>query len=124
MRMSIAWKNSSDLGGQRRAARDREPQPAAEARLDLRVDEPVGEPVLCGEPAGSAGPAWRSTLTRRPTSSAQSISFRFAPVSSSNLATTAVWTFSYTRGTLGKTVGFTAGSASAAWSGSGRKAIL
>ena len=36
----------SDLFGERRSARNSDPQPAAEALLDLRVDEPVGEPML------------------------------------------------------------------------------
>ena len=69
-------------------------------------------------------PCWRSTLTRRPTSSAQSMSLRRAPVASSNLARTAVWIFSYTRGTLGKTVGLTFSSASATAYGSAQKAIV
>ena len=40
-----------DLLGERRAAGDAEPQPAAEPVLDLRVDEPVGEAVLERQPA-------------------------------------------------------------------------
>ena len=35
-----------DLLRQRRAARDADPQPSAQAILHLRVNEPVGEPVL------------------------------------------------------------------------------
>ena len=40
-----------DLLRERRAARDRSAEPSAEPLLDLRVDEPVGEPLLRGEPA-------------------------------------------------------------------------
>ena len=49
---------------------------------------------------------------------------RFAPVSCANFASTAACTFSYTRGTDGKSVGRTRGSSSAARSGSGRNAIV
>ncbi len=52
------------------------------------------------------------------------MSLRLTPVSSSNFATTAVWIFSYTRGTLGKIIGRTRGSSVPARSGSGRKAIV
>ena len=51
-----------DLGRERRAAGDRQPQPAAEPLLDLRVDEPVGELVLKRE--RSAGPASRRGAAR------------------------------------------------------------
>ena len=54
--MSIAWKNSATVAAERRAARVRDAQPAAEARLHLRVDEAVGEPVLRGQGCGH-GPA-------------------------------------------------------------------
>ena len=69
-------------------------------------------------------PRWRSALTFAPTLSAQSTIRRLAPVSSSNFARTAVCTFSYTRGTLGSTVGRTSSNASAVRSGSGRNAIV
>ena len=68
-------------------------------------------PACCAaSPRGTGRPSCRSSLTRCPTPSAQSISFRLTPVASSKLASTAVCTFSYTRGTLGSTVGRTDGS--------------
>ena len=83
-----------DLARQRRAAGDRDAEPAAEARLHLREDEPVGDPVLGGEAARHRPALLASTLTCRPTSSAQSISRARAPVASANFACTAVCTFS------------------------------
>ena len=83
-----------DLERERRAAGDRQPQPAPEPLLDLRVDEPVGQPVL--ERRGRAGPAAPLAQRADPAAdaSAQSISLRFTPVASSNCATTAACTFS------------------------------
>ena len=93
--MSIAWKNSAISADERCAARDGEPQPAAEALLDLRVHEPVGEAVLRCEPARHrlAGPAERAdapTDAERPVDQLAALRRSAA----SNLATTAAWTFS------------------------------
>ena len=85
-----------DLARERRAAGVRDAQAAAEPLLDLRVDEPVGDPVLdsagragqacfacrsCGDAAADArAPSRRSAVPR--------------PVRSSKPATTAAWIFS------------------------------
>src|SRR5205823_8411313 len=45
-----------DLLRQRCSARDADPEAAAEPVLDLRVDEPVGEPVLESEAEGEGLP--------------------------------------------------------------------
>ncbi len=74
-------------------------------------------------PRGTGSPAPSSRLTSRPIGSAQSISRRFVPVASSKRACTAEYTFSYTLGTLGSTVGRTSSIASPTRSGSGRNAI-
>ena len=77
-----------------------------------------------GVRAGTGSPSPSSRLTSRPIGSAQSSRRFFTPVAASKRATTAVWTFSYTRGTLGRSVGRTCGSASATRSGSARNAIV
>jgi hypothetical protein len=81
---------------------------------------------LCSSasPRGSGRPSWRSRLSWRPTASAQSTSRRRTPVASANAEVTAAWTFSYTRGTLGRIVGRTCGRARATSSGSARNAIV
>ena len=97
-----------DLLAERRAARDRRPQAPAEAVADLREDEPVGDAGLQLQRCRRrAGPPPARLPTSRPTASDQSASRRLTPVVSSIAATTAVWIFSYTRGTLGSTVGRT-----------------
>ena len=73
-------------------------------------------------PVGNGFFAARSSLVSRPTRSDQSISHRFTPVASANADTTAVCTFSYTRGTLGSTVGRSDGMAVAMPVGSGTNA--
>ena len=84
-----------DVARERRAACVRDAEPAAEPLLHLRVDEPVGEAVLQGEPARYGLPRLAERRdTSRPTPSDQSISLRRTPVSSSNFATTAAWIFS------------------------------
>ena len=45
-------------------------------------------------PRGSGRPRCRRALSLRPTSSAQSTSFRLTPVASAKVDVTAVWTFS------------------------------
>ena len=68
-----------------------------------------------------ACPSLSSRLTSRPIGSAQSIRRRLTPVAASNCASTAACTFSYTRGTLGRSVGRTCGRASATRSGIGEE---
>ena len=64
--MSIAWKNSAISCESGAPPEIGEPQPAAEPILHLRVDEPVGEPVLGREAARHRLAARRrSALTRR-----------------------------------------------------------
>ena len=70
--MSSAWKNSAISVRERRAARDPEPQAAAEALLHLRVDEPVGDPVLERERRGSGSPRAAQALTAAPDARAPS----------------------------------------------------
>ena len=83
--MSDRVEELGDLLDERRAARDRRPDAAAEPRLDLRVDEPVGDAGAGAEraPTGSCPSSWRACRPRGRRASAQSASRRFAPVVSS-----------------------------------------
>ena len=91
-----------DLDRERCRARGRDPDPAAEALLELRVDEAVGDAVLeSEEPAAAACRPLAESPARRPTPSAQSTSLRFAPLCSSKAERVASCTFSKMRGTPG-----------------------
>ena len=78
-RMSSGVEELGDLLGERRAARDRDAEPAAEPRLDLREDKPVGEAVLQRETArdrlARAG-AVRSPARRRAAPSRSAAAWR------------------------------------------------
>ena len=91
--------------------------------LHLAEDEPVGERCRLASPRGTGSSRASSRLTSRPIGSAQSMSRRLTPVASSKRDWTAEYTFSYTRGTLGSTVGRTWSIASPTRSGSARNAI-
>ena len=79
-----------DLAGERRPARVRDAQPAAEPLLDLRVDEAVGDTVPRGQrPGERARPPAGGTLASRPTRSAQRESAPLTPRASSSRASDA-----------------------------------
>ena len=83
-----------DLARERRAAGVRDAQPPAEPILDLRVDEPVGEPVLGASSGGTgcvAGAAATRAGRRRAPSRRPAAAARELP---SNWRMTAMWIFS------------------------------